>query len=218
MIRRMSLILYDYWRSSASYRVRIALNLKGAKHERVPVDLLDGEQGDEAYRARNPQGLVPMLEADGERMTQSLAIISWLDAHFPEPPLLPADPGERAHVLALALTIAADIHPLDNLRVLKRLAKLGVDQEARDDWYRHWIRLGFDALEALAAPRAGRFLFGDTVTLADACLVPQIYNARRFALPLDAWPALVRADAEAAALDAFAAAHPDRVAPGAVKS
>jgi maleylacetoacetate isomerase len=218
MIRRMSLILYDYWRSSASYRVRIALNLKGAKHERVPVNLLDGEQGDEAYRARNPQGLVPMLEADGERLTQSLAIISWLDAHFPEPPLLPGDPGERAHVLALALTIAADIHPLDNLRVLKRLAKLGVDQEARDDWYRHWIRLGFDALEALAAPRAGRFLFGDTVTLADACLVPQIYNARRFALPLDAWPTLVRADAEAAALDAFAAAHPDRVAPGAVKS
>jgi maleylacetoacetate isomerase len=218
MIRRMSLILYDYWRSSASYRVRIALNLKGAKHERVPVDLLDGEQGEEAYRARNPQGLVPMLEADGERLTQSLAIISWLDAHFPEPPLLPGDPGERAHVLALALTIAADIHPLNNLRVLKRLAKLGVAQEARDDWYRHWVRLGFDALEALAAPRAGRFLFGDDVTLADVCLVPQMYNARRFALPLDAWPTLVRADAEAAALDAFAAAHPARVAPGAVKS
>lgn len=211
----MKLVLYDYWRSSASYRVRIALNLKGADHERVPVNLLEGEQQDEAYRVRNPQGLVPMLEADDERLTQSLAIISWLDAQFPDPPLLPAEPGARAHVLALALTIAADIHPLNNLRVLKRLAKLGVAQDARDDWYLRWVRLGFDALEALAAPRAGRFLFGDAVTLADICLVPQIYNARRFALPLDPWPTLVRADAEAAALDAFAAAHPDRVAPAA---
>ena len=212
----MTLVLYDYWRSSASYRVRIALNLKGAAHERVAVNLLDGEQGQEAYRARNPQGLVPMLEADGTRLTQSLAIIAWLDAHFPEPPLLPAGAEDRAHVLALALTVAADIHPLNNLRVLKRLTKLGVEQEPRDDWYRHWVRLGFEALEALAAPRAGRFLFGDTVTLADLCLVPQMYNARRFDLPLDPYPTLVRADAEAGALDAFAAAHPDRVAPEAV--
>jgi maleylacetoacetate isomerase len=211
----MTLLLYDYWRSSASYRVRIALNLKGAEHERVAVDLLVGAQSEQAYRARNPQGLVPMLEADGTRLTQSLAIIAWLDAHFPEPPLLPAAPDDRAHVLSLALTIAADIHPLDNLRVLKRLAKLGVEQEARDDWYRHWVRLGFEALEALAAPRAGRFLFGDAVTLADVCLVPQMYNARRFDLPLDPYPTLVRADAEASALDAFAAAHPDRVAPAA---
>jgi len=209
----MNLVLYDYWRSSASYRVRIALGLKGAAHERVPVNLLDGEQREEAYRARNPQGLVPMLEADGVRLTQSLAIISWLDAHFPDPQLLPGDADERAHVLALALTIAADIHPLNNLRVLKRLAKLGIEQEARDDWYRHWVREGFDALEALAAPRAGRFLLGDAVSVADVCLVPQMYNARRFDLPLDAWPTLVRADAEASALDAFAAAHPDRVAP-----
>jgi maleylacetoacetate isomerase len=213
--RRMSLILYDYWRSSASYRVRIALSLKGAEHRRVPVNLLDGEQREDAYLARNPQGLVPMLEADGARLTQSLAIIVWLDTHFPDPPLLPGDKGERAHVLALALTIAADIHPLNNLRVLKQLAKLGIEQEARDEWYRHWVREGFDALEALAAPRAGRFLFGDAVSLADVCLVPQMYNARRFDLPLDAWPNLVRADAEAAALDAFAAAHPDRVAPAA---
>lgn len=215
MVLRMSLILYDYWRSSASYRVRIALNLKGADHQRVPVNLLDGEQWEDSYRARNPQGLVPMLEADGERLTQSLAIISWLDARFPDPPLLPADSGARAHVLALALTVAADIHPLNNLRVLKRLARLGVEQEARDDWYRHWVRLGFDALEAFAAPRAGRFLFGDGITVADVCLVPQMYNARRFALSLDAWPTLVRADSEATALDAVAAAHPDRVAPAA---
>ena len=214
----MKLVLYDYYRSSASYRVRIALNLKGAAYERVPVNLLDGEQRNEGFRALNPQGFVPMLEADGERLTQSLAIIDWLDARFPEPPLIPADPDERAHVLALALTIAADIHPLNNLRVLKQLSGLGMDQAARDDWYRHWIREGFDALEALAAPRAGRFLSGDQVTLADICLVPQMYNARRFEVDLAAYPTLVRADAEAAALEPFAAAHPDRVAPPETKS
>ncbi|HYJ53518.1 MAG TPA: maleylacetoacetate isomerase [Allosphingosinicella sp.] len=205
----MKLALYDYYRSSASYRVRIALNLKRLDYERVPVNLLEAEQTDEAYRARNPQGFVPMLEADGARLTQSLAIIAWLDAQFPDPPLRSGDP----HILALALTIAADIHPINNLRVLKYLTGLGIDQPARDDWYRHWIREGFDALEALAAPKAGRHLFGDTVTLADVCLVPQMYNARRFDLALDAFPTLVRADAEACALEPFAAAHPDRVAP-----
>ncbi|TMJ17426.1 MAG: maleylacetoacetate isomerase [Alphaproteobacteria bacterium] len=205
----MTLTLYDYYRSSASYRVRIALNLKGLEYERVPVNLLEGEQKDEAYRARNPQGFVPMLEADGERLTQSLAIIAWLDARFPDPPLRSGDP----HVLALALAIAADIHPLNNLRVLKHLAGLGVDQPARDDWYRHWVSEGFAALEALAAARAGRFLAGDAVTLADACLVPQMFNARRFDVPLDAFPTLVAADAAACALEPFAAAHPDRVAP-----
>jgi maleylacetoacetate isomerase len=209
----MTLRLHNYFRSSASYRVRIALNLKGAEYERVPVNLLDSEQTADAYRARNPQGFVPMLEADGTRLTQSLAIISWLDAVMPDPPLLPADPGERAHVLALALAIAADIHPLNNLRVLKRLSGLGLDQDVRDDWYRHWIREGFDALEALAAPRAGSHLFGDEVTLADVCLVPQMYNARRFDVALDAYPALAGADSAAAALPAFAAAHPDKVAP-----
>jgi maleylacetoacetate isomerase len=211
MCGAMKLILYDYYRSSASYRVRIALNLKGAAYERVPVNLLDGEQRDDAYRALNPQGFVPMLEAGGERLTQSLAIVAWLDARFPEPPLRPDDP----HVLALALTVAADIHPVNNLRVMKHLARLGIDQEVRDDWYRHWIREGFDALEALAAPSAGRFLAGDEVTLADICLVPQMYNARRFEVDLAPYPVLVRADAAAAALDAFAAAHPDRVAPDA---
>jgi maleylacetoacetate isomerase len=207
----MKLVLYDYYRSSASYRVRIALSLKGVDYERVPVNLLDGAQQGEAYRAINPQGFVPMLEADAQRMTQSLAIISWLDAKFPEPPLQLDDP----HVLALALTIAADIHPVNNLRVLKRLAKLGIDQDARDDWYRHWIREGFEALEALAAPRAGQFLCGQEVTLADICLIPQMYNARRFAVDLSPYPTLVRADAEAAGLEAFVAAHPDRVAPAA---
>lgn len=209
----MTLTLYDYYRSSASYRVRIALNLKGVAYERVPVNLLEGEQRREAYRAVNPQGFVPMLDANGERLTQSLAIISWLEWKYPAPPLLPANPSLRSHVYALALTIAADIHPLNNLRVMKRLSAMGIAQAERDDWYRHWIAEGFDALEALAAPQAGRFLFGDTPTLADVCLVPQMFNARRFDVPLDAWPTLVRADAAATALEPFAAAHPDRVAP-----
>lgn len=213
MLRPMALTLYDYYRSSASYRVRIALNLKGADYSRVPVNLLEGEQRGEAYRAVNPQGFVPMLDADGERLTQSLAIISWLEWKYPAPLLLPADPALCGHVLAMALTIAADIHPLNNLRVLKRLSEMGIDQAGRDDWYRHWIAEGFAALEALAAPRAGRFLFGDEITLADVCLVPQMFNARRFDVPLDAYPALVRADATATALAPVAAAHPDRVAP-----
>jgi len=152
-----------------------------------------------------------MLDADGERLTQSLAIITWLDSRFSEPPLLTSKPK----VLALALTIAADIHPINNLRVMKRLASLGIEQAERDEWYRHWLREGFDALEALAAPRAGRFLYGDGATVADVCLVPQMYNARRFELDLAPYPTLVRCDAEAAALEPFAAAHPDRVAPDA---
>ena len=213
MVRPMKLVLYDYYRSSASYRVRIALNLKGVAYARVPVNLLEGEQQADGYRARNPQGFVPMLEVDGRPMTQSLAILAWLEAAAREPPLLPADPGDQAHVRALVLTIVADIHPLNNLRVLKRLTAMGIDQAGRDEWYRHWIAEGFDALEALASPRAGAFLFGDAPTLADVCLVPQMYNARRFDVPLEAYPALVRADAAAAALEPFAAAHPDRVAP-----
>jgi maleylacetoacetate isomerase len=209
----MQLTLYDYYRSSASYRVRIALNLKGLAYGIVPINLLEGAQRDEAYRALNPQGFVPMLDVDGERLTQSMAIISWLEWKYPAPPLLPANPSVRSHVFALALTIAADIHPLNNLRVMKRLAALGIEQAARDDWYRHWIAEGFDALEALAAPKAGAFLHGDTPTLADICLVPQMFNARRFDMTLDRWPTLVRADASATALEPFAAAHPDRVAP-----
>lgn len=206
-------ILYDYHRSSASYRVRIALALKGIDYERVPIDLLASKQRDTAYRARNPQGMVPMLELDGAAITQSLAIIDALDHRICEPRLVPEEPLDRAHVLALALTIACDIHPLNNLRVLEHLSGLGLAQGVRDDWYRHWITVGFDALEALAAPRAGRFLFGEEVTLADICLVPQMFNARRFAVDLRAYPVLVRADAAASALPAFAAAHPDRVAP-----
>ncbi len=211
-------ILYDYHRSSACYRVRIALNLKGVAYTAVPVNLLDGEQKADDHRARNPQGFVPLLEVDGLKLTQSLAIVDWLEARYPEPALLPAEPGDRAHVLALALAVACDIHPLNNLRVLKYLSgPLGLPQEARDAWYRHWVAEGLAALEAMAASRAGRFLFGDAPTLADLCLVPQMFNARRFDVPLGDCPTLVRADAEANRLEPFAAAHPERVAPAPAK-
>jgi maleylacetoacetate isomerase len=204
--------LFDYFRSSACYRVRIALNLKGIDYEAVPINLVEGGQKAPEYRAVNPQGLIPALEIDGRLLTQSLAIAEYLDSTRPDPRLVPADPFDAAHVRALALAIACDIHPLNNLRVLKYLSgPLGLAQEARDSWYGHWVGEGFAALEAMAAPRAGRFLFGDSPTLADICLVPQMFNARRFEVPLGDYPTLVRADAEACGLEAFAAAHPDRV-------
>ena len=204
-------ILYDYWRSSAAYRVRIALNLKGVDYERRQVDLREDEQKSAEYRSINPQGLVPMLEIDGHRLTQSLAIINYLDLRYPNQPLIPASAADRAHVVALALTVACDIHPLNNLRVLKYLkSELGHSQDEADAWYRHWIAEGLPALEALAAPKAGKFLFGDGPTGADVCLIPQLYNARRFDVPLDAYPTLLRAEENANKLEAFAAAHPDK--------
>ena len=206
-------VLHDYFRSSAAYRVRIALNLKGVDYERVPVNLVEGEQKAVAYRALNPQGFVPMLQIDGLRLTQSLAIAVYLDQTRPDPPLMPRDPADGAHVRAMAMTIACDIHPLNNLRVLKYLkGELGQDQAAIDRWYAYWVEEGLRALEAMAAPRAGAFLFGETPTLADVCLVPQLYNARRFSVPITPFPTLRRADESASALPAFAAAHPDRVA------
>jgi maleylacetoacetate isomerase len=209
-------VLFEYYRSSASYRVRIALNLKGVEYRSVPINLLEGAHREETYREQNPQGCVPMLEVGGRRLTQSLAIIHFLDAAYPEPKLAPEDAFDRAHVAAMALTIACDVHPLNNLGVLKYLVgPLGQDEAAKRQWIAHWIGNGFAALEKLAADRAGRFLFGDQPTLADICLVPQMYNARRFDVPLDDYPLLVRVDAEAAGLKAFAAAHPDRVAPAA---
>ncbi len=207
-------LLHDYWRSSAGYRVRIALHMKGIAFDRAAIDLIAGEQKDAAYRARNPQGMVPLLEMDGERFAQSLAIIEHLDTVSPEPPLLPAEPGARAYVRAMAYVIACDIHPLNNLRVLKHLSgPLGLGEEEKSEWMARWIHEGFAALEAMAGRQAGRFLFGDAPGLADICLVPQMYNARRFGVPLGDYPLLVRCDAEARSLDAFAAAHPDKVAP-----
>lgn len=207
----MTIRLHDYFRSSAAYRVRIALNLKRVDYERIPVNLVEGAQGGAAYKALNPQGLVPMIEAGGAQLTQSLAIIDWLDATYPDPPLLPKDAERRAHVLAMALAVACDIHPLDNLRVLKYLKhELGHDQATVDRWYRHWIAEGFAGLEELAARHGGAYLSGDAPGLADICLVPQMYNARRFETPLEAYPRLVDYDAKANALDAFADAHPDR--------
>jgi len=205
------IILYDYYRSSACYRVRIALNLKGVDYEKRPVNLLESEQRADEYRGLNPQGLVPMLEIDGHRLTQSMAIVTYLDTRFPTPPLIPAMAPERAHVAALSMIVACDIHPLNNLRVLKYLKnELGHSQDEIDTWARHWIDEGFPALERMAAPKAGKFLFGDAPTGADVCLIPQLYNARRVNLPLDAYPTLLRAEENANKLDAFAAAHPDK--------
>jgi maleylacetoacetate isomerase len=204
-------ILYDYWRSSAAYRVRIALNLKGIDYESRQIDLREDGQKADAYRALNPQGLVPTLEIDGLCLTQSLAIINYLDLKYANQPLIPASAAERAHVVAMAMVIACDIHPLNNLRVLKYLKnELGHSQDEIDRWYAHWIAEGLPALEAMAQPRAGKFLFGDAPTGADVCLVPQLYNARRFNVPLDDCPTLLRAEENANQLDAFAAAHPDR--------
>jgi len=204
-------VLYDYWRSSAAYRVRIALNLKGIDYESRQIDLREDQQKSAEYRALNPQGLVPMLEIDGQRLTQSVAIINYLDLKYPNQPLLPASAAERAHVVAMAMSVACDIHPLNNLRVLKYLKnELGHEQDEIDRWYVHWISEGLPALEAMATSRAGKFLFGDAPTGADILLVPQLYNARRFNVPLDAYPTLLRADENANKIEAFAAAHPDR--------
>ena len=204
-------ILHDYAKSSAAYRVRIALNIKGLEYDRHKVNLLESEQISDEYRALNPQGLVPMLEIDGLKLTQSLAIMVYLDQRFPEPPLMPTDPADGAHVRAMALAIACDIHPLNNLRVLKYLAgTLRLGEDERQDWYAHWITEGFTALETMAAPRAGAFVFGDSPTIADICLVPQMFNARRFNVPVEAFPTLLRADENANRIDAFVAAHPER--------
>jgi maleylacetoacetate isomerase len=206
------IILFDYWRSSASYRVRIVLNLKNVPYTRVPTSLLDNAQRAPDYVARNPQGFVPMLSIDGHDLTQSLAIIDYLDTQYPDPAMVSSKPADRAKTLAQALIIAADIHPIDNLRVLRYLKdEMGQSQEAVDQWYRHWIVEGFTALEAMA-PDNGLF-GGELPNLADVCLVPQMANARRVDTPLDAFPKLLRIDAALTELPAFAAAHPDQVKP-----
>ncbi len=206
------LVLHDYFRSSASFRVRIAMNLKGLDYERVEISLIAGEQRSDAYLELNAQGFVPMLVVDGEPIIQSMAIIDWLDRTFPEPRLIPEEAMPRAVALARAQVIASDIHPLNNLRVLKYLKRdLGLNEQTKDRWIATWITQGFEALEAMAGD--GKYLGGDTPGIADCCLVPQIYNARRFEVPLDAFPRLIEIDVACMELDAFQKAHPDAVKP-----
>lgn len=208
--------LYGYWRSSAAYRVRIALNLKGLGYTQVPIHLVEdgGQQHGAEFRALNPQQLVPVL-TDGRRaIHQSLAIIEYLDETYAgSQPLLPAAARERAQVRALAQLVACDIHPLNNLRVMQYLEReLRVDGDARDAWSRHWMAEGFAAFEELleASASTGRFCHGDLPSLADICLVPQVYNARRFGIDLSPYPTIVRIEQQCLALPAFDAARPER--------
>lgn len=210
------LTLYSYWRSSAAYRVRIALNLKGLAYRQVPVHLLKdgGEQHGEAYKALNPQSLVPLLidaENGGVRIAQSLAILEYLDEIFPLPALLPGDPAERAQVRALALHVACDIHPLNNLRVLQYLgAELGVSEAQKQGWYRHWVALGLAAVErGLVDQDVETFSLGARPGYLEACLIPQVYNARRFDCDLDAYPRILALSARCEALEAFRQAMPE---------
>lgn len=207
--------LYTFFRSSASYRVRIALNLKGLDYEQAPIHLRrgGGEQLDGAYRAINPQALVPALEDDGRILTQSLAIIEYLDERYPKPPLLPSDAADRAITRSMALLIACEVHPIQNLRVLNHLKN---DHKQSDDdtirWARHWIDLGLSALEqmVISASKQGEFCFGETPTLADLCLVPQLANARRFGVDLSAYPKLLAIEVTCMSLPAFANAAPEQ--------
>jgi len=207
--------LYSYWRSSAAYRVRIALNLKGMDYGVAPVHLLKdgGEQHQDAYRAVNPQQLIPALVEADHVVRESLAIMEYLEESYPDTPrLLPTDPMARARVRALAQMVACDIHPLGNLRVLQYLqGRLGADDERKLEWSRHWIEVGFEAIESVLAGEggAGKFCEGDAPTMADCCLVPQVYNARRFEVPLDRYPTIVRIDAACRELDAFQRAAPE---------
>ena len=203
--------LHGYWRSGTSYRTRIALALKGIAYDQVSHDLRTGEQHSAAYRALNPQGLVPALETDdGAVLTQSPAILEWLEERYPDPPLLPPAATDRAVVRAMAATIACDIHPLNNLRVLKVVRALDPNEGAGDRWAARWIGDGFAALEVQIARHGGGFAFGDTPTLADCHLVPQVYSAERFEVDLSPYPRLMAAAERARAHPAIASAHPDR--------
>lgn len=205
----MALILHGYWRSSAAWRVRLALGAKGLAYENRPVNLVAGAQRSPEHRALNPQGLVPVLEHDGQQFTQSLAIIEYLDERFEQPPLLPAGAAARALVRGAALTIAAEVHPLGNLRVQQWLrAEMGQGDAEITRWLHHWMADGLGALEQFAARHGGRCLFGDTVTIADLCLLPQLYNARRFGFDLTACPRLTNVETFVSQLSWALAAHP----------
>lgn len=201
--------LYDYWRSSAAYRVRIALNLKGLEAEQVPVDLRAGAQRADEYLARNPQGLVPFFE-DGElAISQSMAIIEYLEEAYPKPPILPKDPIDRARSRAIAQTIASDIHPLNNLRVLRLLESgFKASQKKQGNWYHLWLADGFGAIEAMLKTTAGEFCIGDQPTIADICLVPQVYNAKRYEFDLRDYPAIRAINDRCHEIEAFAKAAP----------
>ncbi|WP_107855243.1 maleylacetoacetate isomerase [Neisseria weaveri] len=205
--------LYSYYRSSAAYRVRIALNLKKLPYDTEFVHLMrnGGEQKSAVYQAVNPQKLVPALEDDGQILTQSMAVVEYLDEAYPEYPLLPENITERARVRAMAQLVACDIHPLNNLRVLQYLQnRAGLSEEAKNEWYAHWIHEGFAALEQmLQCGQTGRFCHGNTPTLADCCLIPQVYNARRFQVDLSAYPTILRIVAECVSLPEFQAAAPE---------
>ncbi|MEN1729708.1 MAG: maleylacetoacetate isomerase [Pseudomonadota bacterium] len=207
------MVLHTYWRSSASYRVRMALNLKGLAYESRFVHLVrdGGQQHAEAYRALNPQGLVPTLDIDGQMITQSIAMLEYLEERNPDPALLPPDAGDRARVRAIAQAIACDIHPLNNLRILQYLVKdLGVEDEQKMAWYRHWTETGLSQVEVMLDDgQSGRYCHGDTPTIADCCLLPQVYNARRFDCSLDAVPRIVSICEALSTLPAVAAAAPE---------
>jgi len=207
----MRLTLHGYWRSTAAYRVRIALNLKGLGYDHAPVDLRAGSHNAPAFLDVNRQGLVPVLEADGQALTQSLPIIEWLEERFPEPALLPSAPFDRARVRAVAAIIASDIHPLNNLRVLTKLrASLAASDAAVDDWIADWITRGFEAVEPVLGDEG--WCFGPDPGLADCCLIPQVYSAKRFGVPLTSFPKIVAIASRAVAHPAFAQAEPERQA------
>jgi len=203
-------LLYGYYRSSAAYRVRLALALKGIAYEHRAVDLKAGAQTEPAYLEDNPQGRVPVLQIDGLKLAQSPAILDYLEERSPQLALLPADPADRAFARQAASLIACDIHPLNNLSVLRYLkTDLGQDQAAVDRWYAHWITEGFRTLETWLAPRSGAFAIGDAPGLIEVYLIPQLYNARRFAVPLDAFPTLTALETACLALPAFDRARPE---------
>lgn len=206
----MTPILHGFWRSGTSYRTRIALNLKGIAYDTVGVDLVSEGQRDPAFLALNPQGLVPALETDDGVLTQSIAILEWLEETHPQPALLPAAAADRAVVRAMVGAVACDIHPLNNLRVLNAVRGLGADGEAVKAWTARWIAPGLDALEQATARHGRGWSFGDAPTLADCCLIPQIYSAQRFEVDLAPYPTLLAVAERAAEHPAFVAAHPDR--------
>jgi maleylacetoacetate isomerase len=206
----MAFTLYSAWRATAPYRVRIGLRLKGVAYDYSALDLVRGDQRSPEYAAVNRQKLTPALDLGGGRvLTQSLAILEWLEEEYPEPPLLPKTPLERQAVRAMAMIVACDIHPLNNTRVGRKLNKMGLDQAAILDWTQGWIRDGFDALEPLVAAYGGGFAFGETPTIVDCCLIPQVYSANRYEVDLAAYPAIQAVAARAADHPAFQAAHPN---------